>query len=116
MSELMKKIDNVQRFELLEERLGISISSVGVALVNYGDTDDPVYYVEVTAVVIALNGGEVVDSFKIDTTATDSNGVGLGGSSGLFDSSKFFGIGRLDVSIAVYTTDVETVKIFPVKW
>ena len=116
MSDLVKKIGNLQRFELLEERLGLSISNVNAVVVNDGTSADPSYYVNVTAEVIALNGGAVDHDFKINVTASDSDGNGLGGSTGQFLGSSFFGIDRLDVLIKVYSTDVETIKIFPTKW
>lgn len=114
MSKLIKKIDKVQRFELLEERLGISISNVGAVVVNDGTAYDPAYWVKVTAEVIAIDGGNVKDIFQINITATDSQGNGLGASHKTFYES-FFGIDILDLLFEVYTTDVEAVKIFPVK-
>lgn len=115
MSNLIKKITNIQRFELLEERLGIAISGVNAVLVNDGTVAEPSYYLKVNAEVIALNGGKIEHNFQVNITASDSAGEGLGGAAELFLQDWFFGIDRLHVLFEVYTTDVEVIKVFPVK-
>ena len=115
MSNLIKKITNIQRFELLEERLGIAISGVNAVLVNFGNVAEPIYYLEINAEVIALNGGEIEHDFQVNITASDSAGEVLGGAADSFLQDWFFGIDRLHVEFKVYTTDVEAIKVFPVK-
>lgn len=109
------KITNIQKFDLLEERFGISIVNIGVSLQNEGYSDDPKYIIKVAAEIVALNGGELEHDLYIKILANDSNGNGLGGCAEYFYKKNFFGIDILVNSFEVPTIDVAAIKIFPVK-
>ena len=111
MSDLVKEITNIQTFELLEERLGIRISGIYAVLTGSDD-----YYVTITAEIMALNGGEVEQNFKIQIVANDSAGNVVGAEQAMFLQENFFGLRMLKQIFQVYTTDIQTIKVFPVMW
>lgn len=109
---IFKKITNIQTFELLEERLGISLS--GLSATTWTQPD--VTCIRVRAEIIALNGGQVEQDFKIQISITDSMGNVLATDEKWYSKDNFFGLDVLNVTLAGYNfDDVNLIKVFPVK-
>lgn len=104
-----KKITNIQRYELLEERLGISISGVGAWLEDYGDE----FALSLQYEIIAINGGALDHDIEIMATALDENGVGLTKFVEAFYKKKFFGIDSYRSSNTIPAPNIGLIKIFP---
>ena len=112
MSNLVKEITNIQTFELLEERLGIRIAGIHATIVDGGSNG---FFLSINAEIFALNGGQVEENFEIKITANDSAGKVVGAVGVNFFRKDFFGLNMLNSTIVVYTTDVQAIKVFPVK-
>lgn len=107
-----RQITNIQRYELLEERLGISISSVGAWL---EDIDDE-FYLRLTWEIIALNGGALEHDIAITISVLDENGVGLQVRSNLALKKPFFGIDAYGETILLPSSNIGLIKMIPTKY
>lgn len=113
---LIRNNIQVQRFELLEERLGISIKGIKAILTEYElDRPERIFRLEVMGEVIGSNGGVIDQDIELQVIAIDSNGDVVGTGNCFYYESTFFGLDVINFKINVFTMDFQIVRVFPKK-
>jgi hypothetical protein len=113
---LLRDDINVQQFELLEERLGISIKGLTARMSTcHREETDPErkIFITVNAEVIATSGGEIDQNFQLQLVISDSNGNVLGTEIQYYWQPTFFGLDVFSVYVEIFKMDVCTLKLFP---
>lgn len=106
-------VPNIERLELIEEKLGISFSGVGADL---RETDSLGWKLSVRVEIIALNGGKLKESLWVKMSAFDSKGKCVATEMTLLDADTFFGIDAVEfTTYYLNSSDVQRVRIFAKK-
>ncbi len=104
------QISNIERLELMEERLGVALNGVSAEINDANDHG----VLTVRGEITSLNGGSLQQSVSVKMSAFDSAGNCIATSSRWFSESEFFGINNFQF-IEFCPKDVQRVRVFVTK-
>lgn len=109
-----REIESIERLEMLEERLGISLNGVSAEI---GDFDDDMECVLVVrGEVVSLDGGGLEDGFYLKMSAFNSRGKCVGVADTYFSGDRFFGIDIFELKTFVRDDDVQKIRVIATKF
>lgn len=113
MSKKLDVTDKIERLEALEERLGITLSSLSAFCESYEHTTATHLYVY--GELQPTEGLELKERILVRCAAYDSKNRIVSTSYDCFNPDSFYGTQILDISISLPTADLSRIRIYPQK-
>lgn len=111
MSNNKQQLNNIERIETMEEKLGISIEGLNAEIEDL-DGDKTVY---IYGEVFSTSGKNIASDIEIVATAFNKEGKVIGIERTYFDSDNFFALQPLEMIFMDIIDKPEKIRIYPKK-
>lgn len=108
-----REILNIERFEMMEERLGIRINSINAEISDSTDSDGECSF-NIRGEVLSLNGGNLDKTIILKISLYDSLGKFTKLIEVYFFSHNFFGIDVFESNYYHKGNDIDSIRILAV--
>ena len=105
------EILNIERLEMIEERLGISINGLN-AEIEYADRPDEDSYLLVRGEILPTNGCELMEDIELVMNAFDLDGKCVATNSRWFNKNNFFGLDSFEFQAFTRSKNIQRIRVF----